>query len=179
VGSAPRPQGLWVQRLAGDEEAFACIFRDVQPALLRYLRVISSEPDDIAGDTWLHVVAGLVRFRGDEQGFRAWLFTIARHRAIDRGRSRARYPAVPLDPSAEIWLTSPDAADLALETIATRRAVALVASLPRDQAEIVMLRVVAGLDVSDVARIAGKSPGAVFRLAPRRSCAPWSGLSPT
>ena len=59
---------------AGDEAAFACLFRDVQPALLRYLRVIAPEAEDVAGDTWLQVVAGLAGFRGEEQSFRAWLF---------------------------------------------------------------------------------------------------------
>ena len=49
---------------AGSEAAFASIFRDVQPALLRYLRVIASEPEDVASDTWLQVLAGLSRFRG-------------------------------------------------------------------------------------------------------------------
>ena len=79
----------------GDQAAFAAIFRDVQPVLLRYLSVIVPEAaDDVAGETWLNVVAGLPNFRGDERGFRAWLFTIARHRATDWGRSRARrYPA--------------------------------------------------------------------------------------
>src|SRR6266704_1545096 len=38
---------------AGDETAFARIFRDVQPPLLRYLRVIAPEAEDVAGDTWL------------------------------------------------------------------------------------------------------------------------------
>ena len=39
---------------------FACLFRDVQSALLRYLRVIAPEAaDDVAGETWLQVVAGL------------------------------------------------------------------------------------------------------------------------
>ncbi len=76
---------------AGDQEAFAAIFRDIQPSLLRYLQVIAADAaDDIAGDTWLQVIAGLARFRGDEQAFRAWLFTIARHRAIDLGRFAAR-----------------------------------------------------------------------------------------
>jgi RNA polymerase sigma-70 factor (ECF subfamily) len=73
---------------AGGEAAFAAVFRDVQPALVRYLRVIASEPEDVASDTWLQVLAGLGRFRGGEQEFRAWLFTIARHRATDAGRSR-------------------------------------------------------------------------------------------
>ena len=82
---------------AGDEAAFACIFRDVQPTLLRYLRVIAAEGEDVAGETWVQVVPGLAGFRGDEQAFRAWVFTIARHRAIDAGRSRTRRPTVPLD----------------------------------------------------------------------------------
>ena len=153
---------------AGDEAAFACVFRDVQPALMRYLRVIARDPEDVAGDTWLQVVAGLTRFRGDEQAFRAWLFTIARHRAADAGRSRARRPAVPLEMTeAAQHLTSPDAADQALEAVSTQNAMALITSLPHDQAEIIMLRVVVGLDAGDVARIVGKTPGAV-RVAAHR-----------
>jgi RNA polymerase sigma-70 factor, ECF subfamily len=153
---------------AGDEAAFTAIFRDVQPALLRYLRLIAPDADDVAGDTWLQVVSGLRRFRGEEQEFRAWLFTIARHRAADSGRSRARRPAVPLElTEAEHRLTSPDAADQALEAVSTRAVLSLIASLPGDQAEIIMLRVVAGLDAREVARIVHKTPGAV-RVAAHR-----------
>ena len=152
----------------GDDEAFARIFRDVQPALLRYLRVIATDPEDVASETWVQVVAGLRRFRGEEQDFRAWLFTIARNRAADAGRSRARRPAVPLDMTeAAQHPTSPDAADLALETVSTRSTMALIKSLPPEQAEIIMLRVVAGLDTRAVAGIVGKTPGAV-RVAAHR-----------
>ena len=158
---------------AGDEAAFAAIFRDVQPALVRYLRVIASEPEDVAGDTWLQVLAGLGRFRGGEHDFRAWLFTIARHRAVDAGRSRGRRPAVPLDATAlDVMalaqeLTAPDAADQVMEAMSTQAALELIASLPPDQAEIIMLRVVVGLDTGDVARIVGKEPGTV-RVAAHR-----------
>jgi len=152
----------------GDEAAFARIFRDVQPALLRYLRVIATDPEDVAGETWVQVVAGLRRFRGEEQDFRAWLFTIARNRAADAGRARARRPALPLDMTeAAQQLTTPDAADQALEAVSTHTTMALIKSLPPDQAEIIVLRVVAGLDTGDVARIVGKSPGAV-RVAAHR-----------
>ena len=153
---------------AGDEAAFAHLFRDVQPGLLRYLRVIAPEAEDVAGDTWLQVAAGLAGFRGGEQAFRAWLYTIARHRAADAGRSRARRPAVPLELSeAAEQLASPDAAEAALEAVSARAVVALIATLPREQAEIIMLRVVAGLEATEVARIVGKSPGAV-RVAAHR-----------
>ena len=153
---------------AGDEAAFACIFRDVQPALLRYLRVIAPEAEDVAGETWLQVVAGLAGFRGDERAFRAWLFTIARHRAVDAGRSRNRRPTVPLELSEAMELpASADAADLALEAVSARAVVGLIKLLPREQAEVIMLRVVADLDFGDVARIVGKTPGAV-RVAAHR-----------
>jgi RNA polymerase sigma-70 factor (ECF subfamily) len=170
--------GVLARAQASDEDAFAAIFRDVQPALLRYLRVIVPEPEDVAGETWLQAVAGLRSFHGDENAFRAWLFTIARHRAADAGRSRARRPAVPLDLTE--WAeqpTSPDTADLALEAISARSVVELIATLPRDQAEIIMLRVVAGLDAGAVARIVGKSAGAV-RVAAHRGLRRLAELQP-
>ena len=154
----------------GDESAFACLFRDVQPALLRYLHVIvpGTEAEDVASDTWLQVVRGLAGFRGGEEAFRAWLFTIARHRAVDAGRARSRRPDVPMDGiEATEQQTSPDAAEAALEVISTRAVLELVAALPRDHAEIIMLRVVAGLEAADVARIVGKTPGAVRVTAHR------------
>jgi RNA polymerase sigma-70 factor, ECF subfamily len=142
----------------------------VQPALLRYLRVIAAgAADDVAGQTWLGVVAGLGGFSGGEDAFRAWLFTIARHRAVDAGRSRARRRTVPLGESggAAERLAAPDTADVALERNSTKAVLVLIATLPPDQAEIIMLRVVAGLDTGAVARIVGKSPGAA-RVAAHR-----------
>jgi RNA polymerase sigma-70 factor, ECF subfamily len=153
----------------GDEEAFAFLFRAIQPVLLRYLRVIAPEAaEDVAGQTWLQVVAGLAGFRGGEEAFRAWLFTIARHRAIGAGRARARHHTITLDQhESELRLAAPDASELALEAISTRAVLASLSALPRDQAEIILLRVVAGLSVQDVARMVGKSPDAVRAAAHR------------
>lgn len=153
---------------AGDEAAFACLFRDIQPALLHYLHVIGRDAaDDLASETWLQVIAGLHRFRGGEKSFRAWLFTIARHRVVNHGRSRARRPTVPLALSGAEEPLAPDAADVAIERISAQTVLALISTLPGDQAEIIMLRVVAGLDTNVVARIVGKSTGAV-RVAAHR-----------
>lgn len=149
----------------GDETGFQELWRALQPRLLRYLYVTNGDhSDDIAAETWLHVVRDLRTFIGDAQGFRAWLFTIARHRAIDAARARASRPAVPVHDITTAAPTVPlssSAEDQALEEVSTRRALELVATLPGEQAEMVMLRVMAGLDVPVVARIVGKSPGAV------------------
>jgi len=153
---------------AGDQDAFAAIFRDIQPSLLRYLQVIAADAEDAAGDTWVQVIAGLASFSGDEQAFKAWLFTIARHRAIDSGRSRARRRALPARlGTTYLQQVAPDTADVVLERLSTHAVLTAIASLPADQAEIIMLRVVAGLDAPAVARIVGKSPGAV-RVAAHR-----------
>jgi RNA polymerase sigma-70 factor (ECF subfamily) len=151
------------------EGAFSVLWRDANPALLRYLRVIApGGAEDIAADTWVQVIRGLAAFRGDEAAWRAWLFTIARHRAIDEGRRRSRQPVVSVPELADLAEPgSPDPADLVLEKLSTQAAVALIATLPRFQAEVILLRVVAGLDTPAVARLVGRSPGAV-RVAAHR-----------
>ena len=154
---------------AGDEAAFACIFRDVQPALLRYLRVIAPEAEDVAGETWLQVVAGpgrVPRRRARRSG-RGCSPSPGTGRSTPAGRGTAVPPCRSTLSGAEEQLTSADTADLALEAVSARAVVALVRSLPPEQAEVIMLRVVAGLDSGDVARIVGKSPGAV-RVAAHR-----------
>jgi len=60
-----------------------------------------------------------------------------------------------------------DSAEAALEHLSTLAAISLVSALPRLQAEVILLRVVAGLDTDSVARLLRKSPGAV-RVAAHR-----------
>jgi len=153
----------------GSEDQFAVLWRDTNPALLRYLRVLAPDnAEDIAAETWVHVIRGLPRFIGDEAAWRAWLFTTARRRLIDQARTRKRHPAEALDDvSAAEMPRSPDAAQLALDNLATKSAIALLAQLPPPQAEVIMLRVVAGLDTDAVAELLGKTPGNIRVMAHR------------
>ena len=145
----------------GDEAAFACLYRDAQPALLRYLQVIATEAEDVASETWLQVVRDLPRFSGSEADFRGWVFTIGRHRAVDAARSRSRRPATPMSEGLEILPDERHVEDEVLDGLSTQGAVALLATLSKDQADAVALRVIAGLDTAHVARILGKSAGSV------------------
>ncbi len=154
---------------AGCEESFAVLWRDANPPLLRYLRVLAPESaEDIAAETWVQVVRGLPEFTGDEAAWRAWLFTTARRRMLDQARSHRRHRTEPLEALGAAELpAAPDTEQLALENIATESAIALLAHLPAQQAEVIMLRVLAGLDTDVVARMLGKTPGAV-RVAAHR-----------
>ena len=154
---------------SGDETAFARLWRDAHPPLLRYLRVVTGDAaEDIASEVWLEVARGLRRFRGGEPEFREWLFTIARRRVIDLRRYRDPHP---------VWLSGEagdpdrtggdDTAAAALGSPSTEAALGIIATLPPDQAEVIVLRVIGGLDAAQVGRIVGKRPGAV-RVAAHR-----------
>lgn len=153
----------------GDESAFVELFRSVQPALLRYLSTIGGPlAEDVAGETWVSVVRGLDRFSGDESGWRAWVFTIARARLVDAQRRLSRMPDT-VD-AQEVLESRPDGVDVPAhveEIFSTEAALALIGCLPPDQAEVVMLRHVAGLDVARTAKVLGKKPGTV-RVAAHR-----------
>lgn len=153
---------------AGDEGGFLELWQSLQPPLLRYLRVLRcADPDDVASETWLQVVRDLHKFKGGENDFRRWLFTIGRHRAIDIARSASRHPVTPAAAGLEHLADEQTVEDQVLDSIVTRKALGLLSDLSPDQAEAVALRVIAGLDTSAVARILGKSSGAV-RIALHR-----------
>ena len=130
--------------------------------------MVGDAAEDVASETWLQAARDLPRFRGDLAGFRVWLFRIGRHRGIDDRRRVRRRTEEPFDPATqEHAATTRDAALDAIEGLGTEWALGVVRSLPPDQAEAVMLRVVAGLDVAQTAEVLGKRPGAV-RVAAMR-----------
>lgn len=137
------------------------LFLDLQPRLLRFLR--SAEPrvaDDLAGEVWVALAQGINAFEGDLAGFRAWAFTIARRRIADHRRSAARRRT---DPAGAIeFAEAPGGADPAehvLDRLSAQEAIDLIAAaLPPDLAEVLLLRVVGGLDVAHVAEVMERTP---------------------
>jgi RNA polymerase sigma-70 factor (ECF subfamily) len=155
---------------SGDGDALGELWRCWNPAVLRYLRGRRvPEPEDVASSTWLDVARGLSRFVGDEDHFRRWLFTIAHRRASDAARRRPPVEVMDIGPAvvalAATTMTSPE--DEVVGDAQLRDALRLVARLPVDQAEVVLLRVLGDLDVAAVAEIVGKSPSHVRVLAHR------------
>ncbi|MBD3944937.1 sigma-70 family RNA polymerase sigma factor [Nocardioides ganghwensis] len=155
---------------AGDEAAFRLVYRHVQPPLLRYLTVLvgPTDAEDVASEAWTQAFRDLDRFSGDADGFRGWITTIGRNRALDHLRHHRRRP-VSEEPVDEL-VDLPDDADVEADTLGrvnSEAVVRLISALPRDQAEAIMLRTVLGFDAPTAARILGKRPGAVRAAAHR------------
>lgn len=154
----------------GSEEAFRLLYRDIQPRVVRYLRsLVGEDAEDVASETWLHVTRDLKQFQGDLDAFRGWVATIARNRATDHLRRVSRRPKPAAVTADELiyFAADDDTAAAALDSMATDTALGLIGTLPRDQAEAVLLRVVVGLDAKSAGQVLGKRAGAVRTAAYR------------
>ena len=161
------PQTLQAAR-TGSEWAWAAIYRDLAPVVLGYLRAQrASEPDDLTGEVFLQVVRGIGRFEGTERDFRAWVFTIARHRLVDEGRRRSRRP---VELGGEVPVSADESADVETQVLradASDRVRRIIGQLAPDQRDVLLLRIVADLTVEEVAHVVGRSAGAVKALQRR------------
>jgi RNA polymerase sigma-70 factor (ECF subfamily) len=162
VGHRPFEEVLAAAR-AGDDAAFAQLWRWLHVPLSRWLSVVApGDLDDVESEVWLSIARNLHRFRGDDDDFRGWVFTIARRRAIDWGRRRRRLPTLHdlegVDVIAE--LDEPDHGDV-------EGALAMLRHLTADQREVLALRVIVGMSVPETAAIVRRSDGAVRVLCHR------------
>jgi RNA polymerase sigma-70 factor, ECF subfamily len=146
--------------------ALEALYRDLQPRLLRYLN--SQAPkvaEDLASETWIGVAVSVPWFEGDEDAFRAFLFTVARRRVLDHRRKEYGRRTDPTEHETLEGLSpASDGEQAALDQVGTGWALEQIATLPPDQAEVVLLRVIGDLSVDEVASIVGKRPGTVRSL---------------
>jgi RNA polymerase sigma-70 factor (ECF subfamily) len=153
---------------AGDETGFVTLYRAMAPRLHRYATaLVGGDADDATAEAWLQIARDVRRFSGDIDGFRGWAARITRNRALDLLRDRGHPPA---QDGVEVLarMAGPnDTSSAALDAISTEDALALIATLPTDQAEAVLLRAVVGLDANAAGEVLGKRAGAV-RVAAHR-----------
>ena len=139
----------------------ATVYTELAPAVLGYLRAQRvPDAEDLLGEVFVQVARDVHRVRGGDESVRRWVFTVARHRVIDEARRRARRPPLSGEPVPDI------AAPPQEDTLDPALAAALDELTP-DQREVVVLRFVADLSLTDVARITRRPVGAVKSLQHR------------
>lgn len=125
----------------------------------------SADPDGSTQEVFLRVFRGLDRFEGDGDHLRSWVFTVARNLLVDERRAASRRP---VDSGGELPdLGQPGTEDDLVEGLDARHVRAVLDSLPADQREVVVLRFLADLPLSDVATITGHTLSAVKALQHR------------
>lgn len=156
---------------AGAPWAFERLYADLAGAVAGYLRIQGArEPEDLTSEAFVGVFRGLESFHGDEQQFRSWVFTIAHRRLQDERRRLARRPRLAsADAAADIapHLPGGDVEQEALDSLGEQWVMRVSARLSADQRTVLLLRTIADLTAEQVARLTGKTVGAVRALQRR------------
>ncbi|MFQ5557107.1 MAG: RNA polymerase sigma factor [Acidimicrobiales bacterium] len=162
----------------GDQHGFAVLHRELVASVTRFAHARRVEdPEALTNEVFVAVFGGLDRFVGTSDDFRGWLFTIARNKVIDDSRRRRRRPrpsGVEPDPGmpAAVGTEAQVFARLGSEWVDDT-----LADLTEDQREVLQLRIVADLTVSETARVLDKPVGAVKALQRRALAALRRGIS--
>jgi RNA polymerase sigma factor (sigma-70 family) len=135
---------LVARTLAGDERAFAALYRAHAGAVHRLVRESAHDPDvaaDLVQEAFTRALEQLASLR-DADRFRPWLFAIARHVVADHHRRQARTASPERESPVEVEPSSlqPGPAELAELDELSRLVRGCVAGLPaRDAAAVAMV----------------------------------------
>jgi RNA polymerase sigma-70 factor (ECF subfamily) len=153
---------------AGDPAAFAEIYARYASQVLRYLYARLREPEaaqDLTQEVFVRVLKGIggFEYRG-EKSFLGWLYTIAGNVLI--GQVRRRTPvSTPLDEGMDI--VDPRGQDVVhalFDRMALQQA---IEQLTDDQQQVLTLKFFADMSNTDIARLIGRTEGAVKALQHR------------
>ena len=160
----------------GQPMAVDTLLRQIRPIVVRYCRArlgrISGHyhaADDVAQEVCIAVLSALPRYQDMGRPFTAFVFGIAAHKVADAMRTAARL-AVPTEDLPDSPDDRPGPEETAVAYLEAERARKLLARLPVNQRELLVLRVVSGLSAEETGNALGMSAGAV-RVAQHRALA--------
>jgi RNA polymerase sigma-70 factor (ECF subfamily) len=164
---AASDESLMTQYSRGDVQAFETLYARYEQPVWRFLLRRcgnTAQADELMQEVWFAVARAAARFR-PEARFAAWLYTLARNRAIDS--LRATRPQVSLDSVVgedgttlldEQQGSPADVPDEHLERAQLgEHLLAAIARLPDEQREAFLLQAEGELSVADIATVMGAS----------------------
>lgn len=159
--SVVEDEAVLVEAARCDTTAFTILYRRYVTPVYRYLYKWVGNPveaEDLTSQVFIEMLEGLVHYR--EQGhFAAWLFTIARRKAI--AAYRRQHLNLPLDKAEEIPGSEEDPLERVVQGEQRERMAALFAGLDEDQRELLRLRFTAELGYAEIGALLGREEAAV------------------
>ncbi|HEY3952471.1 MAG TPA: sigma-70 family RNA polymerase sigma factor [Streptosporangiaceae bacterium] len=162
--------------ISGQPDAIESLLGEVRPMVVRYCRARLGRvaghyhiADDVAQEVCIAVLTALPRYRDMGRPFASFVFGIASHKVADAVRSATR-SAVPTEDLPDGPDERPGPEEMAVAGIEAQRARDLLARLPGNLRELLVLRVVSGLTAEETGNVLGMSAGAV-RVAQHRALA--------
>jgi RNA polymerase sigma-70 factor (ECF subfamily) len=152
----------------GETSAVEALYRTHYDTIYRYVALRIGSPsaaEDVTSQVFMGMIRGLSGYRDEGKPFIAWLYGIAQKQIAFFLRGQSRRPsALSLDAAAELIAdTSGPHATAEQRELRLRIAQAL-AEMPDGQREVITLRYVLALSLSETAAAVGRTEGAVKQM---------------
>jgi len=154
---------------AGDESGFDQLMREFQQSLTCFLLGYVRAPDvaeDLAEETFVELLLHKGRFRG-QSTFKTYLYSVARHKAIDHLRKEKRRPTVALDDVAERGDGAPGPEEQVIAGELAAQVARAIRAIPAEYREVMRLLYLEQMRYEEVAMLTRKSKKQVDNLAYR------------
>lgn len=146
----------------GEPEAFAQLYEVHFDRIYRYivLKVRNqADAEDMTQQVFLKALESIGSYRWRGMPFSSWLFRIAHNQVVDYFRKRRKEKTLPLDETRAV--SSADPTLLAEQRLMMEQVAVASGQLTEAQREVISLRFAGGLSTAEVAKVMGKSEGAV------------------
>lgn len=158
-------QSLVLQVQKGDQEAFAKLYEQNFDKIYRYLSLKvgnNVEAEDMTQQVFIKALQSISSYKWKGVPFSAWLFRIAHNHVIDYYRKQSRQATTPLYEFMAVSDCDPEKS--AEDKADIERLLQASKKLTAAQQEVITLRFAGELPIAEVARIMGKTQGAVKAL---------------
>jgi RNA polymerase sigma-70 factor (ECF subfamily) len=159
---------LIISAQQGSPEAVGELYEAHYQSVYRYLYYRTGDPylaEDLTGEVFIRMVESLSRFQGGARALRAWLFQIARNLSIDHYRRTHSHSNVSMSEGIAAPLEAPD--EIAERRLYWQKLLRALKGLTADQRDVLILRFVSGMALSEVADTLHRSEDAIKGLQRR------------
>ena len=148
-----------------DQAALTQLYEDNFDKIYRYIVIKigdRTEAEDMTQQVFLKALKSISTFKWKGTSFSAWLFRIAHNQVVDHWRKKSKRVTVPLDDT--IRSTSGNPVPMVEQKMAVEELASAIKILTKAQQEVISLRFGGDLPIAQVARLMGKSEGAIKAL---------------
>ena len=164
------PDELLAERAKTDAAAFGELYERYLKRIYSYIYYRtgnSHDAEDLTEKTFFQALSNLQRYRIQGAPFAAWLYRIAHNIVANWHRDNGRHQSVQLDGLVELKDPTDDPVAAAETREEKRELRGAIARLPIERQELLLLKFVEQMANAEIARVMGRTEGAVKALLHR------------
>lgn len=148
-----------------DPVALTQIYEDNFDRIYRYIVLKigdRNEAEDMTQQVFLNAIKAIPGYKSKGMPFSSWLYRIAHNQVVDYFRKKSKRQFVPLDERMESGNEDPE--QFAVRKMQVEELSQATKQLTKAQQEVISLRFAGELSIAEVAKMMGKSIGAIKAL---------------